>query len=812
LDWNRRPALRLALWITAGIIAGRFFTISLPLLLAIEGGMIVLTFLITTIIRHRGIDLRAVCFILVLFCIGITKYAIDSTLLPRNHVSNFLSQPRHGIITGIITEPPEIRNDRLSFILQTSSFLEDTIRTIVSGDVIVNMWYRWDDTLRNNGLKYGDVVAISGTLDRPMRERNPGEFSYRNYLELNNIYAVMTVAEQGDIQYIERTKGGVLKSSVILPIRDYIRGVVDTTIGGVEGAFLKGLLIGDRSEIPKEVQASFINAGVVHILAVSGLNVAFVALIVVALSSFIPGKRGVKTCTTIVVLILYMAVAGATPSIVRATLMVVVVLMGKLIQRRSDIMNALAVSALIIYAYDARQFFDIGFQLSYAAVISLVLLYPPLEKAVIPFVERRSPTRWLSPVIKLFLISFAAQVGTLPLIVQYFGRISSVSFFANVIVVPAANIALALGIAVVVFSIFSAWCAALAAATAQTLLYFTLNIITIAAHFRWSVVDVHTTTGLHTIGYYLLLIIVFSLWKGSWMRKGLIFFLAAANIFIFYPARGSQASLFPQGVTITFLDVGQGDAAVVEYPGDKVLLIDAGARTDNYDAGRRVVVPFLRWKGIEHIDALVLTHAHSDHIGGAPSVIGSIPVGKIYMPCSDIPSVTSSNLQSFIQHKKIPLEFLSAGMQIALCENTRLYVVYPSGVSMRSSIGYFRPNLNNTSVVLRLCCGSYSILFMGDAEDVVEQQLCEDYGEFLRSSVIKVAHHGSINASTDSFISTVKPTYAVVSVGKSNKFGHPSADVLERYRRNAVHVERTDEQGAVVFHITPDSVWKVDWR
>ncbi|MGD0337935.1 MAG: DNA internalization-related competence protein ComEC/Rec2 [Bacteroidota bacterium] len=813
MDWNRQPAVRLAFWITAGIIAGRFLIIPFSLLIAIETVMILLVYLAVGIIRYRyGKDLQTLLLILVLICIGVTKYSIDTTLLPRDHISFFLSHPRQGILVGTIAEQPEIRNDRLSFLLHTSDMFNDTIRTEVNGDVIVSLRYKRDDTLRNHGLSYGDVVAIRGIIEVPRHERNPGEFNYRNYLELNNIYAVMTVSEMGDIQCLEKKEGNLLKSWIILPIRNYVRSVVDTTIGGVEGAFLKGLIIGDRSEIPKEVQTSFINAGVVHILAVSGLNVAFVALIVVALSSFIPGSRIVKTCAIILTLLLYMAVAGSTPSIVRATLMVVVVLVGNIIQRRANIMNALAVSALIIYVYDARQFFDIGFQLSYGAVISLVLFYSPVESAIIPIFERYRPTRWLSPIVKLFVVSLVAQMGTLPLIVQYFGRISLVSFFANVVVVPAANIALALGIVVVVLSIFSSWCAVLAGAATHMLLYLTLKIITIAAHFRWSVLEVRITTAFHTIGYYILIAIVFSLWKGSWMRKGLILSLAVANIFVFYPAAGSAAFSFPPRMTVTFLDVGQGDATVIEYPDGKILLIDSGSRTSNSDAGQRVILPFLKWKGITHVDAFVLTHGHSDHVGGALSVIESIPVKKVYIPRTDVPSSLLTDLQKIIQEKNIPIESLSAGMQIDAFDNTRLYVLHPNGILSESRSELNRPNLNNTSIVLRLCYGRSSILLTGDAEEAVEQELCEYYGVFLHSSILKVAHHGSINASSDSFISTVKPAHAVVSVGKNNKFRHPSVDVISRYQHNSILIERTDEQGAVVFHMTADSVSKIQWR
>ena len=809
LDWNRQPAVRLAFWITAGIAAGHFLELPASLLVAIAGGIIGLGCLAVIILRRRhGIDLNAIYFILVLMCIGSMKYTLDSSAFPQNHISHFLSHPRQTIVTGTIAEEPVVRGNRLSFILQTSAMLDGTAWTDVRGDVIVNHWYRYDDTTRGHGLEYGDVVAVNGVIDLPAVERNPGEFNYRNYLELNNIYAVMRVSATADIRTVDTREGNIFTSHVVLPIRNSIRNVVESLIGGIEGAFLKGLLIGDRSGIPAEVQASFIDSGVIHVLAVSGLNVAFIALIVVALSSLIPGNRIIRSGGTILILLLYMAVAGATPSIVRATVMVVVVLLGRMMQRRTDTLNALAVSALIIYAYDTRQFFDIGFQLSYAAAISLVLLYPPMEKAVIPFCERYRAIRWLSPVVKLFLVSFTAQVGTMPLIVQYFGRISLVSFLANIAVVPAANIALALGLAMVVFSIGSSWLAGLIASAVHTLLYLTLHLITVAAHLSWSVIEARSTTGWHTIGYFVLLTIVYVLWKGSWKRKMLIALLAVANLLAFYPDRGLTNTGVSSGITVTFLDVGQGDATVIESPDGKALLIDAGSRSSYSDAGRRAIVPFLKRKGITHLDAFILTHDHGDHTGGARSVIESIPVKKIYFPQTVEQSQSLAELQGIIREQNIPIEFLSAGKTIETFDNSRLFVLHPCPASATGA----GENLNNTSVVLRFSYGRSSILLMGDAEQVIEQELCSYYGDFLHSSVVKVAHHGSTNASSDRFIRVVKPDFAVVSVGKNNKFKHPSDDVLTRYHRYNVSVERTDEQGAVVFHITPDSLWKVHWH
>jgi competence protein ComEC len=811
MDWKRQPAVRLALWITAGIVAGYFLSPSFTLLLALTGGCAVLGYLLVVVVRRRyGTDLQPFYVILLALCIGTAKYSLDSTVIPQNHISRFLSHGKQAILTGTIAEQPVQHGERVSFILQSISLLDDSLWYEVSGDVLVSFWYRQNDSVRNRGLEYGDTVRVSGEIDRPMRERNPGEFNYRNYLELNNIYAVMRVAGVEDIHCIQKGRGNFFTSGIILPIRRYINNVVESMIGGVEGAFLKGLLIGDRSGIPSEVQMSFVNAGVVHILAVSGLNVAFVALIVVALGSFLPGNRILKTIVIIFILLLYMAVAGSTPSIVRATLMVVVVLIGNVIQRRTDILNALAVSALLIYAYDTRQFFDIGFQLSYAAVISLVLFYSPMERAVVPLWERYALTRPFSPVVKLFLVSFAAQVGTLPLIVQYFGRVSLISFCANIVVVPAANIALAVGLATVIFSTFSTVLAGIVAAATQLLLYLMLIFITMAAHVSWSVAEIRPTTCWHTFGYFLLLIVLFSMWKGSWKRRGLIGFLAVANLLAFYPDRSLDSFASPSRMTITFLDVGQADATIIEFPNGKVFLVDAGSRTSVSDAGERVIIPYLKRRGIANLDAFLLTHDHSDHTGGARSVVESIPVGKIYLPQSGNPTPFFTDLREIARTRNIPVEFLSAGMSVGDFDGSRLFVLHPDQTG--TGAGPHEPSLNNTSVVLRLCYGRSSILLMGDAEAGVEEELCRNYGDFLHSSVIKVAHHGSPNASSDQFISMVRPDYAVVSVGKYNKFKHPSADVLTRYRYNKVLVERTDEQGAVVFSVTPDSLWKVHWH
>jgi competence protein ComEC len=292
------------------------------------------------------------------------------------------------------------------------------------------------------------------------------------------------------------------------------------------------------------------------------------------------------------------------------------------------------------------------------------------------------------------------------------------------------------------------------------------------------------------------------------LKRILFISLAAINFLIVTPLLTHDDAAL-RILRVEFLDVGQGDAALIEFPTGEKFLVDAGPKTLTYDAGEKVVAPYLRRRSISGLDAIVISHPHSDHLGGVPYLLRNFDVAQVID--------ASQRAQSSLYYD---YEFVSsgirravfAGAQLASISNVRLYTMHPTNsfLDLDSTDGY--EHLNNTSVVFKLQYESTSFLFAGDAEIPVEEQLDAVYASFLSSDVLKAGHHGSITSSSEEFIANVQPKEVVISVGKFNKFHHPSAKVLERFRNAGANIHRTDEEGAVIFESDGHSIKHVNWR
>jgi competence protein ComEC len=250
-------------------------------------------------------------------------------------------------------------------------------------------------------------------------------------------------------------------------------------------------------------------------------------------------------------------------------------------------------------------------------------------------------------------------------------------------------------------------------------------------------------------------------------------------------------------LTVSAIDVGQGDAILLQFPGGVSLLVDAGPRTPTFDTGGRVVAPLLKRLGVDRLTYLVLTHAHADHVGGLDGVLRSIPVDTI---------LSSSWVD--LGARAVPSRRLTAGVSLSPTPDSRIYVVWPCAGDFRA----LHASANNRSLILKVVFGDFSMLLTGDGEIVVERPLLERYGGFMRSTVLKVAHHGSSSGSSMPFLRAVQPDLAVMSVGNLNRFGHPSADALRRFTEINCPVRRTDMEGCVMIR-TDGRTWeRIAWR
>lgn len=801
---TNRPALLFCLPFIAGILVGWRWDIHYGYVLAVASvlGLPCAVFVLSgwDSTKHAV----PLLLLLLMFTAGIFKITLDKNPPEKQVLNQLLALPQPVTVKAVVADPPVQRNNRTRFVVDTEAVVHHGRELPLATSILVSV-----DSLSQptrDSLSYGTLIQFEAVVTYPGTARNPGEFDLRHYLHLQGIYARAFIEDHGTI-HLFGTSGNWFFREIVYPLRKSIAYNLDWYVGGDEAKFLKGLTIGDRSEIPSEVKTSFINSGVMHILAVSGLHVGLITIILVVVLAAVRIPETPRIVLICLMLIVYIFLTGSSPSVVRAVIMAIVLFGAKLFDRKLDIVNSLAVAALIILFWDARQLFMPGFQLSFAAVLSIVLLYPIFYSWWKNLPEWLVGPRLTDGVVRLFCLSLAAGLGTLPFTALYFGKIPVIGFLANIVVVPMSGLVLAAAMTTTLFSFVWDTAALLYAAVAKLVTAVLLESVKFFGGFTFSYLDARFSL-LDTIGFYAVLALILSFGRWSFKRM-MIAVLVFMNMILYGWILGwvDRDNL----LRVTFLDVGQGDAAFVEFPHGETMLIDAGPRGLHRDAGARFVVPFLKAKGVSQLDAIVLTHPHSDHLGGVPAVLRSIPVSKVIDAGSYAKSAIYEEYLRLVDSVQAPRQILLGGHQISGFADVRIYVVHPSGVFAEVDTSG-RTNLNNQSLVLRIVYGSTSILFSGDAEEIAEETIVHRYGDFLRSDVLKVGHHGSTTSSTGDFLSAVRPGIAVISVGKNNKFRHPSPDVLARLAYNNVKTYRTDEHNAVVL-VSDGKLWREEgWR
>jgi competence protein ComEC len=706
------------------------------------------------------------------------------------------------VVIGTVAGPPGERAGRVRVGVRPDRILADSIWSPHRDPILVTIMYGSRDSVRP-ALRYGSRVALAGSLLLPSPPRNPGEVDMRAWYRANGYSHDMLVRGaagvvllgEGDVPWFARW--------IVEPVRLAAVEALDAGYDGQAGEFLKGLLLGIRDGIDRETQEAFVNAGVAHILAVSGSNVALVAGVVLFLLGLVRLPVRYTAVPVALSLVLYMFITGSQPPVVRATLMALLVVGAQLVQRRACGLNVIGASALLALIEAPRLIGDAGFQLSFSAVVALVLAYPSLDRRILALrVPRplRPPLLW---VLRPAGISLVATLGTLPFTALSFGRLSVIGILANVPVVPLSGVAVVLGAA----SMICRWLLPPLAPAFETvntaLLDLTLLIARAAGGVPWACID----TSAWSVAHVLPPVALAGAWmggRGSRTRRLLVLgAVASAAAAICVPLRATFDARL-RTLTVSAIDVGQGDAILLQFPDGVSMLVDAGPRTPSFDAGRRTVAPLLHRLGSGRLRYLAVTHPHSDHIGGLGGVLRSMHVDTVL-------SAEPIDLAG----EDVRLRVVSAGTLLAPTPDARVYVLWPHrGLPGDGAAGRDTSlaGANDRSLVMKVVFGDFSILLTGDAEAGVEARLAGRYREFLRSPILKVGHHGSSTSSSSPFLRAVGPELAVMSVGTLNRFGHPSDVVIARFAAIGCGVRRTDLDGCIMIRSDGRTWEPVVWR
>jgi competence protein ComEC len=691
-----------------------------------------------------------------------------------------LALPARAVLVGRIVAPPARRAGRMTLVVAAESLGEGPAARRATGRVRVSVRgpvRRW---------RQGDRLAVTTTLRRPRNFANPGGLDWVGHLTRRGIHVTAGVWRDRDIRRLPGVAPTL--SDRIAHARDDVARAIRAALPTRPGAVLRALVVGDAGGVDPALRAAFARAGVVHVLCVSGLHVALVGA-----AGFVAARWLLLRSETLAlawpiervaaVLALgpvaaYAALAGLAVPTVRATLMAVATTLAVLLGRRPDVARTLALAAIVVTLAVPGAPLDAGFQLSFASVAAILV-------GVSRFAPARPDAGWRGRLRTTAVVAAAALAGTAPLTAFHFHQLSVVGVVANPLVIPI------FGSAAVVPGLAGAALLPVAPPAAQLLfraaglvLARGIALVTWLARPAWAAVDVPTPDPLEVALCYALLAAV--VLRAGVARRVL---LAAALTALAADAAWCLAARYAgDRLRVTFLDVGQGDAAVVELPGGPVLVVDAGGfPASDFDTGVAVVDPFLHARKIRVADVVAMTHAHPDHAGGLAALLrpgvrafwwnGQPGAGRQWARLLGTLGATGTRV-----------ERLAAGDAAAPLADA-VEVLHPP----RGDPGW---SLNDGSLTLAVRHHDVRVLLTGDIEARAEEALLARAAP-LAAQVVKVPHHGSRTSSTAAFVAAVRPQVAVISVGADNRYGQPAAEVEARWRAVGACVLRTDACGAV---------------
>jgi competence protein ComEC len=558
------------------------------------------------------------------------------------------------------------------------------------------------------------------------------------------------------------------------------------------------LAAGQRAELDDAWEEAFSRAGLAHVLSVSGLHVAALALMTLALLRRGLVRAGARwrkldarrlaAPAAVPFVWAYVLFTGNQPPAVRSAVMATVVLLGLALWRRADGLNGLAAAAVVLVAWAPSSVMDLSLRLSFLAVLGLVLLSPPLREAI-PLAppdprEPRRVRRWWGQareaVAQTLSASAAATLAGLPVVAAAFGRVSLAGLVSNIVALPLCGLLTGLaagGAALFVVAPVLATPVLWAGAWASELL---LAITRLFAAAPLAAVEVPALGGL-AAALYAVGLLTWSLGTGRWRLGGWLAPVALVGTVL-------APKLLPEpGLRVTFLSVGQGDAVVLSSRGHHAL-VDGGGVPGGIDTGARFVVPYLKQAGISRLDLAVLSHPHPDHALGLASALTQVPTERLWMPAGDGDGPLSRQVVAAARDARV--EEVEAGHPSLPLGEATLEVLGPPGALERELL----EGVNDRSVVLRVRHGAVTVLLAGDVEEDGEAALLEQVGAV---TVMKAPHHGSRTSSTEALLAKARPRHVVFCVGRRNRYGFPHPEVEARYRAMGSECWRTDLDGAV---------------
>lgn len=813
---NNRPVCVASILYIIGIIIGLYlhFSIVFFILLCIIVGII--GYLITA-------NKEVFVLILIIF-LGFSYIK----LIDSNYVEKYklLKENEEIKIKAIVVSDPIEKEYKKVYKIKITESEDRKYKQYVGTSWLLNI-KKSSKTVENVSLEYGDLIDIKALFEEPHEARNYKGFDYKQYLKTKKIYGNITSEE--NIKILSHNNQNIL-NKIINSVSKNIKNKIYSLLPAVTKEICVGILIGEREDISEQITEAFKESNLTHMLAVSGAHMSYVVLgISIVLKKL--GKRSQKIIT-ILFLCFFVGLTKFTPSVERAGIMTIMSIIATLMYRQPDVYNNLACSGLIILIINPYTLLDIGFQLSYAGTIGIVLFDKKIQK----YIELKTKTvgyrvmlgrinkdefcnevKWkvikkaIKFIINLFALTISANLMIIPVMMFNFNTISLTFWVSNIIAGPFIGIIMILGFIVYVVSIFSMNLANIIAMPLNILIQILLKIAEVCSKLPGSSIIVKTPNVVEIMSYYIIIFgcIFYRDILNKFRIKKKIKYIVIC-ILIINICLGLIENIGIKNLRIYFVDVGQGDCTLIRTPHNKTVIIDGGGseKDDGFDVGEKTLLPYLLDRRIKKIDYMMISHFDSDHIGGLLYILENISVDNVIISKQGKKSANYNYFKNIIKGKKINVIMVKEGDRVHVDKNIYFDILFPEDTLINSNI------LNNNSIVAKLHYNKVSMIFTGDIESIAEKQIINKYvcTKKLKTTILKVAHHGSKSSSIQSILNLMQPEIALIGVGSKNTFGHPNSGVLERLKNMETKIYRTDNNGEIEIEINSKGKIKVNTK